>query len=185
MVEQVPKYKLWLPAPGYTIGDEGGDTWVRAQNVDEAWIYILDNICEENSDWIDWRDGDDHWIHSGIAGGRIVYKSELDREEGGLPEDMEPGQTVFDLFDDTGRELASNEVRVWLPGPATPHWSITPPGWTPNQQKGVLVVDRTVSLYNSLRAAEKARTVCIARWIEQWKAAHPENHRDLPPIEEE
>ena len=172
----MPKYKLWLPSPGETISwDDGGLVSFAAENAKEAFDFIND-MWDEHCCWQDWmEDGvGDGWIHSEIASGRIVYKRDIDNEEL-LHEGAEPGETTFVLLRDDGRVLWGYEVRVWLPGPSTPGWRISPPGWPDAAPDSYTVsVGSETREFSTLASAEEGRSELVASWVQRWKAEHPE-----------
>jgi ABC-type glycerol-3-phosphate transport system substrate-binding protein len=180
----MPKYKLWLPSAGETIDWDGDGVSFAAETAQEAFEFIHD-MWDEHGCWQDWMDGDvgDGWIHPEIASGRIVYKRDIDNEEF-LHEDAEPGETTFVQLRDSGRDLAANEVRVWLPGPASPGWVIKPP-WSTGTDSYEMHVGPggAPSSHATVELAEAARDARVAEWISEWKAAHPECRMALASLE--
>ncbi len=102
------RYKLNVPAAGDMLyGDENA---------------IVADTIEEAREW--WEDDDDEpcpYLHSYIGRCRIVYARDV--ENGDFHEDAEAGSTTVDYLPDNGRELAENEVRVWLRGAPDFHWN--------------------------------------------------------------
>lgn len=102
----MPRYRLRVPEPGtFLYGD--GDTSLVADTIEQAREIYRDE-----------RDEPAIYLHSQIGSCQIVYKRDVDACD--CHEDAEPGDTTVWLGPDDGRELASNECRVWILGP--PHW---------------------------------------------------------------
>lgn len=104
----MPRYTLRVPGQGDVLYGDDGEA-VVADSIDLAREVFRDELGED--DWI--------YVHSDVGRCRLVYARDV--ENGDCHEDAEPGDTTVDYIRDTGRELASNEIRIWQLGP--PRWS--------------------------------------------------------------
>lgn len=169
------KYKLKLHETGdYIYVDECVPAFV-APDINAAWDIITERH-DEHAEWLDWAQQDgDKWIHPMVAIGRVVYKRDIDNEDF-LPEYVEPGDTVYDIVNNVWRPLNQNEIRIWLPGLPSPHWSITPPRYCNTHLNGYRITcggDTAVEGIQDRAKVLKVRDALCAQWQEKWKTAHP------------
>lgn len=102
------RYKLRVPTSGdWLYGD--GDSAVVANTREEARQYFQEE-----------RDEPAPYVHSHIGRCRVLYKRDVENDF--VFDGAEPGDTQIDYCHDDGRELASNECRVWMLGPPPVDW---------------------------------------------------------------
>lgn len=174
----MPKYKLRLPARGDYLHDDSGSPWFIGETADEAHEFFADEWCSPTE-----------WVHPVILRGHILYKAEIDAGDG--HEDAEPGDTTFTITTQDSeqamdRELRSDEVRAWLPGPPTPWWTYGPNAYTQESTYHATIERETLGTdYPSREAARAAVEQAVAERVEAWKREHPQFFRPLPEDENE
>jgi hypothetical protein len=111
----MPRYKLRPHPVGEVFRWDDGTESVCVADVREAQRVLYEETGELHP-----------YLHTEIACGQVVYKRMIDAEEE-LPEDVEPGDTIWWLQRDHGGELRPCEARVWVTGwPAGVAWRMTP-----------------------------------------------------------
>jgi len=136
-------YQLSVPPAG-TMLYGGGDQSMVADSLDEA-----------KDLWEDWTGERPDYMHSYIGVCRVLYKRDVD--SGDCHEDAEPGDTSLDYSRDDGRELRSDECRVWEPGPPSWHWSYKPLPQEPIHPRDI-PVGCSIGLRNPIRSARTTET---------------------------
>lgn len=100
------RYKLRVPEAGTCLYGDGPET-VVADSIEEARDLL--EVFE---------------VHSQIGVCQIVYAADV--ENGECHEDAEAGDTTVWYTPDDGRELGEDECRVWVVGPPSHGWSLSP-----------------------------------------------------------
>lgn len=159
----MPRYTLNLAGRGDFIYSDDGDRWVAAETAGEAKTYFLLN----DGEW-------PRFVHSWIGRARCVTKRDV--EAGDCHEDAEPGDTTYEFIRDDGRELRSNEVRLWERGPWSPHWSMEPPWYHGGAHDGPWLVKVGPFEFKAATRDEacEIRDRERATATEAWKTEHPD-----------